>query len=74
MLLLSKSSLRPLHLFNLLARTMSSSSSSSSHFLINQPKYAFLKQLGLVESNPGVYDGQWKGSGQVSLLIYLQIN
>jgi aldehyde dehydrogenase family 7 protein A1 len=53
---------------------MSSSSSSSSHFLINQPKYAFLKQLGLVESNPGVYDGQWKGSGQVSLLIYLQIN
>jgi len=37
-----------------------------SSFLINDPKYAFLKDdLGLSENNPGVYDGSWKGSGEV---------
>lgn len=39
---------------------------SSSSLLISNPKYSFLKNdLGLEEVNPGVYDGQWKGSGQV---------
>jgi len=37
----------------------------SSGFLINQPKYQFLKDLGLEEMNHGVYDGTWKGSGEV---------
>ncbi|CAG9765406.1 unnamed protein product [Ceutorhynchus assimilis] len=40
--------------------------SSKSSFLINNPKYAFLKELGLSETNYGVYDGQWKGSGKVA--------
>lgn len=40
-------------------------SASSVNLLINDPKYSFLKDLGLREVNPGVYDGQWKGSGKV---------
>lgn len=35
-------------------------------YLINDPKYAFLKELGLSEKNPGVFakHGQWCGDGQ----------
>ena len=35
-------------------------------YLINQPKYAFLKDLGLQEENLGVYSGTWSGSGEVN--------
>lgn len=35
--------------------------------LINDSKYGFLKQLGLANENPGLYDGKWGGSGKVSL-------
>lgn len=38
---------------------------ASSNFLINDPKYSFLKDLGLQQLNAGVYDGSWKGSGKV---------
>lgn len=38
---------------------------SSSSFLINQPKYAFLKELGLEENNKGVFNGKWFGNGEV---------
>ena len=34
--------------------------------LVSEPKYAFLKELGLGEVNDGVYDGKWFGSGEVS--------
>lgn len=37
----------------------------SSSYLINEPKYAFLKDLGLSETNAGVYNGKWMGSGEV---------
>jgi len=37
----------------------------SSGLLLNEPKYEFLKELGLQEENKGVYDGAWKGSGEV---------
>jgi len=40
---------------------------SSSAFLVNDPKYGFLKELGLTEKNAGVYDGAWKGSGEVCI-------
>uniref|UniRef100_A0A914V9H7 aldehyde dehydrogenase (NAD(+)) n=1 Tax=Plectus sambesii TaxID=2011161 RepID=A0A914V9H7_9BILA len=33
--------------------------------LINEPKYAFLKELGLEAENKGVFDGKWGGSGPV---------
>nr|XP_061790868.1 alpha-aminoadipic semialdehyde dehydrogenase-like isoform X2 [Nerophis lumbriciformis] len=36
-----------------------------SSLLISQPKYAWLKELGLSEDNPGVYNGSWGGSGEV---------
>jgi len=38
---------------------------SNTECLINDPKYSFLKDLGLKAVNYGVYDGSWKGSGQV---------
>ena len=41
-------------------------SSSSSSLLINDRKYQFLQDLGLKENNSGVFDGEWKGSGEVS--------
>jgi len=36
-----------------------------SSYLINEPKYAFLKELDLQETNLGVYNGKWTGSGEV---------
>lgn len=37
--------------------------SSSSSYLINDPKYSFLKDLDLETTNFGVYNGDWYGSG-----------
>lgn len=37
----------------------------ASNYLINDPKYSFLKQLGLGESNEGAYHGKWFGNGDV---------
>jgi hypothetical protein len=39
-----------------------------STFLVEEPKYAFLKELGLEKRNAGVYNGKWGGSGEVSHL------
>uniref|UniRef100_A0A2K5RE31 Alpha-aminoadipic semialdehyde dehydrogenase n=1 Tax=Cebus imitator TaxID=2715852 RepID=A0A2K5RE31_CEBIM len=36
-----------------------------STLLINQPQYAWLKELGLREENEGVYNGIWGGRGEV---------
>ncbi|EDW18990.1 putative aldehyde dehydrogenase family 7 member A1 homolog [Drosophila mojavensis] len=33
-------------------------------YLIDQPEYSFLKDLGLERDNPGVYSGHWQGRGQ----------
>ena len=55
-------------LHNRLAWTRASSSSSSS-LLINDSKYQFLQDLGLKENNSGVFDGSWKGSGEVSVEV-----
>ena len=46
-------------------RNMSSSSSSRSKFLIDEPRYAFLKELGLERTNLGVYNGKWFANGEV---------
>uniref|UniRef100_A0A8C4PD04 aldehyde dehydrogenase (NAD(+)) n=1 Tax=Dromaius novaehollandiae TaxID=8790 RepID=A0A8C4PD04_DRONO len=32
---------------------------------MHQPRYAWLRELGLQEENPGVYNGRWGGSGEV---------
>ena len=37
-----------------------------SSFLINEPKYAWLKELGLKEENDGVFNGKWFANGEVS--------
>ncbi|KFM61509.1 Alpha-aminoadipic semialdehyde dehydrogenase, partial [Stegodyphus mimosarum] len=46
-----------------LLRTMQKVNASS--YLIDEPKYAFLKELGLEKKNHGVYHGSWAGSGEV---------
>nr|XP_023030300.1 alpha-aminoadipic semialdehyde dehydrogenase [Leptinotarsa decemlineata] len=56
---------RPVRLFNSYRSFVTRTMSSSSEFLINDTKYSFLKDLGLEERNPGVFDGTWKGSGKV---------
>uniref|UniRef100_A0A6Q2ZB93 aldehyde dehydrogenase (NAD(+)) n=1 Tax=Esox lucius TaxID=8010 RepID=A0A6Q2ZB93_ESOLU len=40
-------------------------SAAMSTLLINEPKYAWLKELGLSEDNDGVYNGTWGGKGEV---------
>lgn len=37
----------------------------ASTYLIDDPKYSFLKDLGLQRTNLGVYDGTWKGKGPI---------
>jgi len=36
----------------------------ASTYLVNDPQYGFLKDLGLSEDNMGVYTGKWGGSGE----------
>lgn len=48
-------------------RNFSLTKSAMADFLING-KYSVLKELGLSGSNHGVYNGRWRGSGQVSNL------
>ena len=43
--------------------------SSSQKYLIDQPQYSFLKDLGLEKKNAGVYNGTWFGNGEVRLKI-----
>lgn len=45
---------------------MSAVMASKSEYLING-NYSFLKELGLKESNLGVYNGAWTASGEVSV-------
>lgn len=41
-----------------------------SSLLIEDPKYSFLKTLGLENKNCGVYNGKWFGNGEVRLRNY----
>ena len=41
-----------------------------SGFLIDEPKYAFLKELGIEKRNHGVFNGKWGGSGDVSHRLF----
>ena len=66
-----KSQLLPTLLLRVTATTTSTDFSgirtrNMSSYLINEPKYAFLKELDLQETNLGVYNGKWTGSGEVS--------
>jgi aldehyde dehydrogenase family 7 protein A1 len=42
---------------------------TSSRYLIDDPNFAFLKELGLERVNKGVYNGEWCGSGELSKSI-----
>lgn len=39
----------------------------SASFLINDPKYSFLSELGLKDRNVGVFNGKWEANGQVRI-------
>ena len=47
---------------------------SNQKYLIDQPKYSFLKDLGLEQKNAGVYNGTWFGNGEVKLWKTLFLN
>ncbi|XP_076645194.1 aldehyde dehydrogenase 7 family member A1 [Halictus rubicundus] len=36
-----------------------------ARYMVTDPNYGFLKELGLTTENPGLYDGRWGGSGKV---------
>lgn len=38
---------------------------SQGGYLVDDPKYAFLKELGLQKHNCGVFHGKWKATGEV---------
>lgn len=40
-------------------------SRNMSAYLIEDPKYSFLKDLGLEKKNVGVFNGKWNANGQV---------
>jgi len=40
--------------------------STMSRLLIEEPKYSWLKELGLQSDNLGVFSGTWSGHGQVN--------
>ena len=51
--------------FRFLRATSGAKAYSASDLLINDPKYSWLKELGLQAENPGVFDGTWHGNGSV---------
>lgn len=42
---------------------------SSQKYLIDDPKYSFLRELGLEKVNIGVYNGKWSANGKVNQSI-----
>ena len=40
-------------------------STSGGDLLINEPSYSWLKDLGLKDENPGMFNGSWGGTGNV---------
>ena len=44
--------------------------SAMSGLLIEDPKYSWLKELGLAAQNEGVYTGVWGATGDVSLQLF----
>ena len=55
--------------FNSYKNVLFQFSRMNSNYLVNDPKYAFLKELGITEKNNGVFTkhGRWIGDGEVSI-------
>lgn len=54
---------------NTYLRQQTATMSSATKYLVDDPKYSFLKELGIERSNAGVYNGKWTGSGPVTQSI-----
>lgn len=59
LLLCSRLAGRQVKLLKIQLRAMS----SNTTYLVDDPKYSFLKDLELERTNAGVYNGRWFGSG-----------
>ncbi|XP_063359236.1 putative aldehyde dehydrogenase family 7 member A1 homolog [Cydia amplana] len=46
-------------------RVISAPMARNASYLIEDPKYSFLKDLGLEKKNVGVFNGKWQANGQV---------
>ena len=46
-------------------------SAQNGSLLIDEPKYSWLKELGLKAENDGVFNGSWGGKGQVINVFFL---
>lgn len=55
-------------------RAFSVGAVKKADLLINEPKYSWIKELGIQEDNPGVFDGTWGGSGPVSSIFIYSID
>lgn len=48
---------------------------NASSYLIDDPKYSFLKDLGLEKKNVGVFNGRWEANGEVGLkIVYILLH
>ncbi|CAN7987274.1 unnamed protein product [Ixodes hexagonus] len=65
---LARRGLNKCSVFKVYCRSM-----SSTGFLVDDPKYSFLKELDISSRNLGVYDGKWGGTGNV-LTTYCPAN
>ncbi|XP_039292847.1 alpha-aminoadipic semialdehyde dehydrogenase [Nilaparvata lugens] len=62
--------LRKLHrLDKVIRNTGQRGLATNGEFLIDDPKYGFLRELGLEKRNIGVYNGEWKANGEVTTSI-----
>ena len=48
----------------------SSNTVRMSSYLIEDPKYSWLKELGLGVQNKGVFCGEWSGNGEVCIILF----
>lgn len=61
-------------MFRLLSRNTSYVSElQMARYLVTDSQYGFLKQLGLTTENPGLYDGEWRGSGEVFYVVKINL-
>lgn len=55
---------------SLLLRKSCVSQFEMTRHLVTDPKYGFLKELGITAVNSGLYDGKWGGSGEVHVVDF----
>ncbi|KAI4499250.1 hypothetical protein M0802_005510 [Mischocyttarus mexicanus] len=52
-------------MLHLLSKSIYNPRITIARYLVTDPKYGFLRELGLIPENPGLFDGRWGGSGKI---------